>query len=432
MPATHRAARTRRQPPAYCRHKASGLAYVKIHGRRHYLGAHGTDEAWQRYQQKITELWARPTPSPQLGLTLAQVDRLTIIDLLFAYWKHAEQHYRKHGQPTGTLANIKPALRRMREQLGEQLAAMFGPLKLKALRQSWIDDRLALKTVNEYTAAVKRVFFWGVENELVPPGVAHGLKTVRHLAKGRSLARETAPVPPVDDDVVDATLPCLPPIVADMVRFQRLTGARPGEICGMRPCDVQRYAERRGKRGGQNLPLFPGEPATQPLDEDDVWEYHPATHKMEHRGRPRVVLIGPEAQKILRTYLLRPVGKPAATATETTCFGYTTQSYRKAVTRGCERAFKMPEQLRKANWVLKRRKLTPEQKAGLQNEANAWRAAHCWHPHQLRHTAATAINARYGDEDAARVVLGHATKTTTQIYAQRDLAKAKAIAREVG
>ncbi len=37
---------------------------------------------------------------------------------------------------------------------------------------------------------------------------------------------------------MDSTLPYLPAVVADMVRFQRLTGARPGEVCQLRPCDV--------------------------------------------------------------------------------------------------------------------------------------------------------------------------------------------------
>ncbi len=30
--------------PKYCRHKASGRAYVKIKGKRHYLGRYGTPE----------------------------------------------------------------------------------------------------------------------------------------------------------------------------------------------------------------------------------------------------------------------------------------------------------------------------------------------------------------------------------------------------
>ena len=56
-------------------------------------------------------------------------------------------------------------------------------------------------------------------------------------------ARETAPVLPVDDAVVDATLPHMPAVVADMVRLQRCTGMRPAEVCMIRPCDLDRTGD---------------------------------------------------------------------------------------------------------------------------------------------------------------------------------------------
>ncbi len=73
----------------------------------------------------------------------------------------------------------------------------------------------------------------------------------------------------VADDIIEATLARLPAIVADMVRFQRLTGCRPGEVCCLRPGDV-----RRTDDAGRAL---------------DVWEYRPARHKTEHHGRDRVI-----------------------------------------------------------------------------------------------------------------------------------------------
>ena len=64
-----------------------------------------------------------------------------------------------------------------------------------------------------------------------------------------------------------------------MVRLQRLTGARPGEICSLRPLDLDTSG--------------------------DVWRYIPEKHKTSHRGRERIILIGPRGQSILRPYLLR-------------------------------------------------------------------------------------------------------------------------------
>ena len=56
---------------------------------------------------------------------------------------------------------------------------------------------------------------------------------------------------------------------------------------------------------------------------------------------------------------------------------------------------------------------------------------HRWSPLQLRHTAATEIRARFSLE-AAQTVLGHAKADVTQIYAERDLVKARTVMAEIG
>jgi len=80
-------------------------------------------------------------------------------------------------------------------------------------------------------------------------------------------------------DLVDATLPHLPIIVRAMAELQQATGMRPGELCIMRPGDIDRSA--------------------------DVWQYEPSQHKTQNREQSRTVYIGPRAQQILRPYLLR-------------------------------------------------------------------------------------------------------------------------------
>ena len=85
--------------------------------------------------------------------------------------------------------------------------------------------------------------------------------------------------------------------------------------------------------------------------------------------------------------------------------------------RGCDRAFPPPEPLRRrddetvANW---RKRLTKGQKA----ELKAWQRAHRWHPHQLRHNAATELRKEFGLE-AARIILGHRSAAITEVYAER-------------
>jgi integrase len=69
-----------------------------------------------------------------------------------------------------------------------------------------------------------------------------------------------------------------------MVRLQLLTGMRPGEVVAMRGLELE---------------------MTGP-----VWAYRPGSdagphgrHKTAHRGQPRVVLLGPRAQEVLRPWL---------------------------------------------------------------------------------------------------------------------------------
>jgi integrase len=249
--------------------------------------------------------------------------------------------------------------------------------------------------------------------------VFQALTTVSGLRKGRTAANEKEPVEPVDDQTVESTLGELPAVVADMVRFQRLTGCRPGEVRILRPCDVKAVGE--------------------------LWEYRPESHKSEHHGRDRLLFIGPKAQDVLRPYLLREkteycfspkdserVRRTAMHEQRNTPLScgnrpgsnkkrkpnrragdhYTKDSFCRAIHRACDRAFPPPEELEG-------------------DELKAWRKSHWWNPNQLRHSAATEIRKRYGIE-GAQVTLGHAYADVTQVYAERDMTLAAKIMREVG
>src|SRR6476646_5133730 len=60
------------------------------------------------------------------------------------------------------------------------------------------------------------------------------------------------------------------------------------------------------------------------------------------------------------------------------------------------------------------------------DQAEAWRRRHHWHPHQLRHNAATRFRREFG-LDVAQVLLGHKTLAVTQVYAERDVHLAGAV-----
>ena len=50
-------------------------------------------------------------------------------------------------------------------------------------------------------------------------------------------------------------------------------------------------------------------------------------------------------------------------------------------------------------------------------------AVPAWHPHRLRHNAATALREQHGIE-AARIILGHRSAAVTEIYAEVNRGKA--------
>jgi integrase len=427
--------------PKITLHKASGRARVRLSGKTFYLGKFGSRDARKEYDRLITE-WvqngrvrppgAKPAASPS---DEPEQTGASVHVLLAAFWKHAEKYYRRpDGTATGELFPIKSAFRFVRHLYGKIPARDFSPLKLQAVRQKMIDAGMARSTINNNCQRIVRAFRWACSQEMVPGSVIHALESVTGLRRGRTDARESQPIEPIADDVVQKTLPHVSTIVADMIRLQRLTGMRPAEVCSLRPRNVDTSG--------------------------DVWVYAPATHKTAHHGKPRVVAIGPRGQAILRPYLLRgadafcfsprqselkrreeahsqrvtPLGygnrpgtnrKAGPGRTPGEC--YTTDSYRRAIERGCEIAFGMSD-----DCVIPYGVELPQEKVdAIRQRAKAWRAEHCWTPNQLRHSAATEIRQRFGLE-AAQVTLGHANANVTQVYAERDLAKAMQVAREVG
>ena len=160
---------------------------------------------------------------------------ISVNEVLLAYLSHAEGHYRgPDGESTGEVERVKAALRYARELYGTTAVAEFGPIALRAVRQKYIELGWCRKSVNQQTDRVRRAFKWAAEEELIPFEAYHRLTAVSGLRRGRTEAHEREPIGPVEDSVVDATLPQLNRHVRGLVEFQRLTGCRPGEACRLR------------------------------------------------------------------------------------------------------------------------------------------------------------------------------------------------------
>jgi integrase len=428
----------RSRPPSLRRHKPSAQAVVTLDGQDHYLGPWPAGRrkpppaAQEAYDCLIAEWLANGRRLPQQ----AEEAPLTVADLAVAFFRHVEQHYRRgDGTPTSEVREYRLALRPLNHLYKSTPAWEIGPLALKAVRQLMADGYehpkygpqgpVSRGVVNQRVGRLKRAFRWAVENELVPGAVYQALLAVRGLERGRTTARETEPVRPVPEAVVAETLPFLNRQVAAMVRVQILTGARPGEVCAMRGCDLDTTGA--------------------------VWLYRPVQHKTRHKGKERIVAIGPQAQAVIKPFLRLDTQAPLFSAREAVeelraekrrnrktkvppsqqrrrvkkpkrepGESYTVSGYAHAIDKGIKAANRA--RACEACKELKSADRCESCKAG---------AVPHWHPHQLRHTHATTVRRQFGLE-AAQVALGHAQANVTEVYAERDLALAVKVAGAIG
>lgn len=405
--------------PKYRLHKTSGRAVVTLSCKEFYLGKYGTKESRQAYDRLISE-WESTGRSTSFGSEPAVV---TMAMLVSDFRDWANSYYPMNGKDSEA-KQIETATEWLTEYK-DLAVSQFGPLRLKAVREAMISATgkhgkpLSRGYINDMIERIRRMFCWGVENEIVEPRIFEALKAVKGLRRGRTSAPDLEPVLPVDDTLVEATLSHCSPTLAAMIRIQQLCGMRPGEVCKLTPGMIDRT--------------------------DVVWIARLAKHKTEWKGKKREVFIGPQAQKLLLPFLLRPADDPLFSPADSMRWrmeqrhaarvtsekygnrpgtnrkpnpkvkpgvAYDTNSYRKAIWYAISKAFPLP--------------------IGSSDEAaKLWKEKYRWSPNQIRHLTATEIRAKFGLE-GAQVFLGHSHADTTQIYAEINREKGKEIARLYG
>jgi integrase len=341
----------------------------------------------QRYARAIAEYQAA-------GGYTAAADDLSIVELSARFMEHAWNYYRP---PSDEARQFATVVKHLTALYGATNAASFGPMRFKAVRQRMVDGGWCRNIVNQQCVRLRRIFRWGVENELLPPAVIQALGAVAPLKRGRCDAAESEPVKPVPLAHVEAVAEAAPREIASLIRLQVLTAARAGELVRMRPIDLDCTGS--------------------------VWLFRPIRHKGTWREEPRTIYIGPRGQSVLEPLLAgcatdgfvfsprrvlawhsakcethrRPDQKPNPKRTRRVVGDcYTVASYRRCVQRLCE-AVGVP----------------------------------VFTPHQLRHTAATEARRQFGIE-AAQLLCGHKRADVTQIYAAASEKKALSIARRIG
>jgi integrase len=400
-------------------HKQSQHYRLRLAGVEHWLG---TDEAAaeQKRRKLLAEslLDAPPKSAPSVG-----TEWHTIAEALVRFEQQELPRYSAQ-----QIWRFRFALDMLRELHGEEAIAEFDQLKLYDLRLHLLRQKvrkpvapvdatpakrkkykyqteeelptLSRKYVNTLIGCIQTAWTWFVFRKLAPAGSDFALRAVRRLKKkqgGRELPRVKA-AEPAD---VDKVLPELNHVVRAMVQVQRLTGMRPGELCQMRRCDMTLSPTEW---------IYPEDhPRVRAIKVKDtlIWLYAPASHKMEIKGKARVIAIGPQAQTILTPFL-------EGRAPDRYLFSPKEASHAWRLARG-----------RKAVYGNGREPgdvYNPGSYAKLVRAA-CKRAGVKWFPNQLRHLVASESDEVSG-RDTTQALLGHATPDMAAVYAEQSLGRA--------
>jgi integrase len=392
--------------PKYAKHKHSGQAVVHIGGKSFYLGKFRSKDSKAKYAT-ILARWSAGDPIvPQVSQSE------TVGELLLEYVRWAKTYYRKNGKTTSQVTLIKSTGRELRKLFGELPVVAFGSPQLALFRDHLViapsqgqkSEPLARTEINRRVRIVRQMFRWGLEKKKTTQTQVAELENVTALFEGRTKARESERRRPVSVEVVNQTLPHLPPILADVVRLQLATAARPSEVLCIRWMDVDTSA--------------------------DVWMFRPLDHKNSHLSKDRVIAIGPQGQAVLSKY--------SDVDPEAFIFSPSRSEEQRRIAKSSKR--KTPPH--HGNSVGTNRVKKPRCKPGACYTAASYRRAverACsvakvpkWSPYALRHSQATAICNQFGLEVASRV-LGHASTTVTRrVYTATATGPAADAARALG
>lgn len=394
-PASYEGERIVTKPPKYCGpHRPSGKAYVWVKGKQTYLpGQFGSPESVSAYRVLLDEFAGKKPLPTRHDCTVAQLFDAWFDDNPCSPKKYS--HY------------LKACEAMVERGYADCLADDFGPRKLRDVRQLLIESGLAQSTINQRVGRIKKVFKWGVSQELVSPSVSQALYALDGIRSGETSAPAPRAIKPVSFNRAEEIRGVVSETIFSMLHLLWLTGMRPDNVCQAKMIHIKKL--------------------------DDVWLYTPEQHKNKYRGKGLVITIGPVGQAIITKcqgvraddeFIFRPQdsidwhiannSKYIPWSTRRLSDSFTPNTLRQAVLRaqahkaGMKFGRKLPnkKQFIDAGWVP-------------------------WTVYQLRHAAATELRQAYPMEDV-RAYLGHSTLDATQIYTEHDLAAAKKIALERG
>jgi integrase len=351
-------------PPRMHQHRRSGQARVRVRGKDIYLGPWDSQEAKERYALLIARLVKEPNEPPKPGgLLVGEAATLWLAQEGTRYQGVELDHYQR-------------CVAMLVKHAGRVKCQDFSVSDLERVRQAMIARGWSAGLINRRICRTRTIWRWLELHGHAPRGSWAHLRTLPGLSRADPRVRHLPARKPAEWADVARVCRRAGPAPRAMLLLGWFSGARPSEICRLRPCDIDR---------------------TDP----EVWLYRPATHKCSWRGRDKVITFGKVCQKVLAPFLAdcQPeafVFVPSARTRVRRRLYYTAQVYGRAVKRACERAGVM---------------LTP---------------------YQLRHSFRLRVTRAMGI-DAARAAMGHASSSMTERYAAgADVRTAADVARRLG
>ncbi len=320
------------------------------------------------------------------GLRRGETVGMGVDELCAAWAEHCHEYYRRaDGSETSAVTNCIIGVRMFRDLYGGMSVAELTHADMLRLRDALVRSGISRGTVNRRLWVTRHMLDWALDEALIPAQVKAELTQVKNLKRGRSAARETAPVRPVGDEAIRQAIAHMVPNTADMVRVHRWTGMRPCELCAMRWADIDES-------------MTPWVYRVPDVANKNAWR--------GEVGQPRVVCIGPKARAVLERhrgaeYPFSPAQAMAEHMRErrearvTPRYGAESRETRE---KGSRSAPHVPRVLgvRWCTTAYTRTIRAACERAGID----------VWSANQVRHTFGTEVRRRFGLE-AARAVLGH-------------------------
>ncbi len=401
----------------YREHK-NGQAFIKTvrlnDGNELYLGKIGSPESIDLYQQCLRQLRQLDQKLQGDSRFVAKDGPHTVLTMVAAYMSHAKTYYMTTDGLSQEYQELVYALQPLLDLFGGVMADDLEPRHLVAVQDWMIEQNISRRLINGRVGRIKRAIRWSSKTGVVRAALFHELLCVDGLRAGRTRARETEPVKPVDAEVVKATLPWMTSVSRAMVQVHYLCGMRSQDVANMRPMDIDRSGE--------------------------VWLYRPAKFKTKHLGYKRVIAIPPIAQKLLLPFLDRAPDAYVFSPREALRCKHDAmrkESTRKTPVYPSElraRAKRAETKVRKTTRVVGTRYNRVSYRQAITNAIRKAKRKGVtiphWHPHQLRHAIVTFISNQLGPREA-QYYAGHKRMETTKIYDSMQVRDLVEIARQL-